>query len=56
MPTGLYNVFGVYVQCLQMLFQQNKLNISFRETVRLINRNPLKSQKHEKLPSMHAKS
>ena len=41
MPTGLY-VFGEYVQRLQTLFQQNKLNVSFMETVRLIARNTLK--------------
>ena len=40
MTTSLYYVFGEYVKRLQTLFQQNKVNISFRETVRLIARNP----------------
>ena len=35
MTTGIY-VSGEYVQRLQTLFQQNKINVSFRETVRLI--------------------
>ena len=40
MATGLY-VFCEYVKRLQTLFQQNKVNVLFRETVRLIARNPL---------------
>ena len=40
MTTGLY-VFGEYVKRLQTLYHQNKVNVSFRETVRLIARNPL---------------
>ena len=46
MTTGLY-VFGEYVQRLQTLFQQNRLHVSFRETVRLIARNHLLSKKKE---------
>ena len=34
----VYN-FGEYIQRLQMLFQQSKVNDSLRETVRLIARN-----------------
>ena len=37
--TDIY-VFSVYVQCLQTFFQQNKFNVSLREPVRLIARNP----------------
>ena len=32
-------VFGEYIKRLQMLFQQSKVNVSFRETARLIARN-----------------
>ena len=39
MTTGQY-VFGGYVKRLQTLFQQRKVNVSYRETVRLITRNP----------------
>ena len=35
MATSLY-VFGEYVQRLQTRFEHNTLNVSFRETVRLI--------------------
>ena len=35
MTTGLY-VFGEYIKRLQTLFQQNKVNVSFMEIVRLI--------------------
>ena len=38
MTTGLY-VFGEYIKRLQTLFQQNKVNVSFSETFRLIARN-----------------
>ena len=51
MTTGLY-VFGEYVQRLQTLFQQNRLNVSFRETVRLIASNhfALKNRKQNIYP------
>ena len=39
MATGLY-VFGEYIKRLKTLFQQNKVNVSFRETVCLIAKNP----------------
>ena len=39
MTTCLY-VFGEFVMRLQTLFQQNIVNVSFREIVRLIARNP----------------
>ena len=38
MMAGLY-VFIEYVKASPDLFQQNKINVSFRETVRLITRN-----------------
>ena len=38
--TGLY-VFAAYEQHLKSLFQQDKMNILFRETACLITRNPL---------------
>ena len=34
-------VIGEYVQRFQTLFQQNKVNVSYRKTVRIIARNPL---------------
>ena len=42
MTSGLY-VYGEYGERLQTLFQQNKVNVSFRETVPLIARNPFLS-------------
>ena len=39
MTTGIY-VFGEYIKRLQTLFQQNKVNVAFRETVRPTARNP----------------
>ena len=38
MTTSLY-VYGEYIKRLRTLFQQNKVKVSFRETVRLIARN-----------------
>ena len=38
--TGLY-VFVEYVQCLKSLFEQDKMNVLFREMACLIARNPL---------------
>ena len=38
MTTGIY-VFAEYIKRLQTLFQQNKVNVAFRETVRLTARN-----------------
>ena len=39
MTTGL-DVFGEFIKRLQTIFQQNIVNVSFRENVRLIARNP----------------
>ena len=44
--TARLYVFVKYAKCLQSLFQQDKMNVSFREMARLITRNSLTSGQH----------
>ena len=46
-----YILSGEYVQHLLTLFQQNKINVSFLETVHLIARNPLSAFQYLKIKS-----